>query len=144
MKQKGFSLLEVILAITLIMISIGYVCAHTAYVENIRFKMLVKKVETSIKNAQYMAITTGKEYNIVCTQKVIYIRPGYEKAIYVEEMGKNVYIPRDTTGKYISFNGKMAPSRGGTIELVNTALEQKAKVTIRVATGKTAVYFEPL
>jgi len=144
MKQKGFSLLEMVLV--MLLLSIGVLCTtmHALYVEEVKFTTLVKQVETGIKSAQYMANITGREYNIFCTEKVVYIRPGYLKAIYVLNMGKNVTIPRDITGKQISFNGVLAPSKGGTIILINTALQKRARITIRVATGKTSVYFEKL
>ncbi|MDF2613646.1 MAG: hypothetical protein K0S71_1432 [Clostridia bacterium] len=144
MKQKGFSLLEVILV--MLILSIGTVCVHThtLYVEKMKFDILVKEVEKGIKSAQYMANITGREYNVLCTEKKVYIRPGYKKAVYVFDMGKNVVIPRDITGKQISFNGRMAPAKGGTILLINTALKKEARITIRVATGKTTIYFNKL
>ncbi len=144
MNQKGFSLMEVVIVTLLIAIGSSFLKLGVNYAEEVRFKVLVKEVEKGIKSAQYMANLTGREYNIVCTEKAVYIRPGYKAAIYKFNMDKHVVIPRDITGKQISFSGRMAPSKAGTIELVNTALSKKARITIRVATGKTTVYFEKL
>lgn len=144
MKQKGFSLLEMVLVILLMSIGISCAAMNTHYVEEMRFSTLVKQVERGIKSAQYMANSTGREYNVLCTEKCVYIRPGYKKAVYVFDMGEHVTIPRDITGKQISFSGTLAPSKGGTIILVNTALQKRARITIRIATGKTTIYFEKL
>ncbi len=142
MNQKGFSVLEVVLV--MLLIGIGGACASpkTQQVEEIRFRALARQVEKGIISAQYMAISTGREYNILCTEKAVYVRPGFQKAIYKFDMGRHVTIPRNITGKKISFNGSMAPSKGGTIELVNASLRKRARITVRIATGKTTIYYE--
>jgi hypothetical protein len=144
MTHKGFSLLETALVLMIMTVSMICVSTHTNFVEEVRFNTLVRQVESGIISAQYMATATGREYNVLCTQKTIYIRPGYRKAVYVFDMGRHVSIPRNITGKYISFPGGMAPSKAGTIELINTALSKKARITVRIATGKTTIYFEKL
>lgn len=144
MNQKGVSLLEVVLVMMLIGIGSACVSTRASYVEEVRFNTLIKEVERGIMSAQYMAISSGREYNILCTEKAVYIRPGFKKAVYKFDMGKNVTIPRNITGKQISFNGRLAPSKAGTIELVNTSLGKRARITIRVATGKTTIYYDKL
>ncbi|WP_069998212.1 pilus assembly FimT family protein [Cellulosilyticum sp. I15G10I2] len=144
MNQKGFTLLEIVVVTLLVTIGGSCIKLGMGYAEEIRFTALVKEVERGIRSAQHMANLTGREYNIVCTEKAVYIRSGIQPAIYKFSMDKHVTIPRDITGKQISFAGKMAPSKGGTIELVNKALSKRARITIRVATGKTTVYFEKL
>lgn len=144
MHPKGFTLFETVSVMMIIAISCLSLQFSTRYIEEMKFNTLIKEVERGIRSAQYMAHTTGKEYNILCSERVIYIRPGYEKVIYKFNMQEHVYIPVNITGKYISFKGSMAPSKAGTIELVHTVLRKKARITIRVATGKTTVYLEKL
>ena len=145
MKQDGFSLLEVIIVMLLLMIGSFGLNASTRYVEETKFKVLVKQVEKGIKSAQYMASITGREYNVYCGEKTVYIilnARDSRKAVYMFEMDKNISIPRNITGKSITFSGGMAPSKGGTIEFINTALAKRARITVRIATGKTTIYFE--
>ena len=149
MNQKGYSFLEMILVVLLISI-VGSIGLSTRLVEEVRFKVLVKEVETGIRQAQRRAVATGIQYNVYCTKEKIYIRQGNNPAIYKIAIGKEVTIPTKDidgsfmTGKNIKFHGRIAPSKAGTIELVHHGLKKKARITVRVATGKTTVYFESI
>lgn len=144
MNQKGYSLLEIVFVMLLISIGSSLLYVSVDFMEQLHFKTLVKQVERGIKSAQYMANMTGREYNVLCTDNAVYIRPGFGTAIYKFQMNQHITIPRDITGRQISFAGKIAPSKGATIEFVHKGLSQKARITIRVATGKTTVYFDKL
>nr|WP_302599279.1 type II secretion system protein [uncultured Cellulosilyticum sp.] len=150
MNQKGFSFLELIIVILLSSIVGSGVVLSTRIVQEVQFKALVTKVEQGIRYAQQRAVATGKQYNVYCTKQKIYIRQGNNIPLYKIEVGDEVTIPTKNadgtfmTGKDIKFHGKMAPSQAGTIVLIHQGLKKKARITIRVATGKTTVYFESI
>ncbi len=148
MNQEGFSFLELIMVILLSSLLGASAIMSTDIVQEVRFKALVTEVVQGINYAQQQAVATGKQYNIYCMKQKIYIRQGNNIPLYTIEMDENITIPirdKDGTlmsGKNIKFLGKMAPSKAGTIILVHQSLEKKARITVRVATGKTTVYFE--
>lgn len=144
MKPKGYTLIEVLAVILMIGIIGSSIQVGSAYVQRVAFETLVKEVEKGIINAQQRAVATGRQYNVYCTEKKVYIRQGVNPPIYLFQMGEEVTIPIHITGKHIKFNGTMAPSKAGTIEFLHRSLGKKARITIRVATGKTTVYFEAL
>lgn len=150
MNQKGFSFLELIIVILLSSIIGSGVVFSTHIVQEVQFKALVTRVAQGIKCAQQWAVATGKQYNVYCTKEKVYIRQGNNPPLYKIEVGDEVTIPVKNadgtlmTGKNIKFCGKMAPSQAGTIILIHQGLKKKARITIRVATGKTTVYFESI
>lgn len=150
MNQKGFSFLELIIVILLSSIIGSGVVFSARMIEEAQFRALVTEVAQGIKCAQQRAVATGKQYNIYCTKQKIYIRQGNNIPLYKIEVGDEVTIPVKNadgtlmTGKDIKFYGKMAPSQAGTIVLIHQSLKKRARITIRVATGKTTVYFESI
>lgn len=150
MNQRGFSFLEMVLVVLLSSIIGTGAVMSTKLVQEVQFKALVQEVEQGIRQAQQRAVATGKQYNIYCTKQKIYIRQGNNPAFYKIEIGNGVTIlikdsnGKVMTGKNIKFYGKMAPSKAGTIVLIHQGLKKKARITIRVATGKTTVYFESI
>lgn len=150
MNRCGFSFLEIILVVLLSSIIGTGAIMSTKLVQEVRFKALVSEVEQGIRQAQQRAVATGKQYNVYCTKEKIYIRQGNQPAFYKIKIGNGVTIPiKDNkgqvmTGKNIKFYGKMAPSKAGTIVLIHQGLKKKARITVRVATGKTTVYFESI
>ena len=144
MDKQGFTLLETVAITMLSGLMLCSISLGTQYTEQIAFTTFVRQVENGIKSAQYMANLTGKGYNVYCASRAIYIRQGINKAIYKFALSKHVSLSYDTTFKQMNFLGKLGPTQGGSIVLVDTRLAKKARITIRVATGKTTVYYEKL
>lgn len=143
MALKGHTLIETVIVILLI--SLGGYTLHISkrYMQEATLNILAKEVEQGIISAQQMAVSTGRQYNIYCLSNRILIRQGVEAPIYKINMPNEVTIPSNITGKWIRFEGKIAPSKAGTIELVHNGLRKSARITVRVATGKTTIYFDP-
>lgn len=148
MNRCGFSFLELVLVVLLSGIIGSGAMMSTKLVQEIRFKTLVNEVEQGIHQVQQRAVATGKQYNVYCTKEKIYFRQGNNPAFYKIQIEKGVTIPikdykgNTMSGKHIKFYGKMSPSKAGTIVLINQELKKKARITVRVATGKTTVYYE--
>lgn len=144
MRQKGFTLLEVV-SVILIMGMMSYSMKLSAtYLEEVQFKHLVEEVEKGVICAQQMAAMTGENYKVCCMAHEIYIKKGIEKPLYTFKVDDEITLPGSMTGGEIYFHGKMAPQKGGTIELIHTKLHKKARITVRIATGKTRIYYEKL
>lgn len=117
-------------------------------VQRLQFESVVNEVVQGVREIQQCSVMTGRQYNIYCMENKIYLRQGNEPAFYkiVVQGGTKVSIRDDQgqlmTGKNIKFYGKMAPSKAGTIVLKHTSLNQEARITVRVATGKVTVYYK--
>lgn len=144
MHKKGFTLIETVIVMMLSGLILCSVSLGTKYAEQVAFTTFVKQVENGIKSAQYMANLTGKGYTVYCVKGFIYIKPGSKKPIYTFEMGPHVSLSPETTIKQVYFIGKMVPEKVGSIVLVNSRLAKKARITLRIATAKTTIYYDNL
>lgn len=140
--MKGYTFIELIGVILLSSILGCTAMVGHRYVQTVTFHSKVKEVETGIVFARQAAIRTGRYYNVYCTSEKIYIRCGVEPALYKIQLGSGMKVDKESTGKHIMFIGSMAPSKAGTIILVHEGLRRRARITVRIATGKTTVYFE--
>ncbi len=136
MKQNGFTLIEVVVTIGLISVMMGTGIMTISLVNNARFRSAVDQVEQAVIYAREATVTTGREHNIYCFSNRVLVRRGIEKPIYTVQLGQEVYIPDNCTGKKLYFCDSMAVARAGTIELVSKTTGRKAKITVSVATSK--------
>lgn len=145
MNQKGYTLIEMISIILLVSIVGCSLSLGSRWIKTVAFRSLVREVEHGIINAQQMAAATGMLYKVSVdfNENQILVSQGNKEPIYTFQIGDEVTISKDVTGSTIKFNGHMAPSGAKTIQLIHEKLGVKARITIRVATGKTTVYFEP-
>ena len=150
MNQKGYSLLEVILVILLSSIIGSSIVVTTKFVEEVRFKTLVSEVEAGIRQAQRYAVATGEQYDVQCQEKKIIVKASDKSCIHEIKIDSQIIVAlkdekgKEMTGKRLGFHASMAPLKAGTIVLVDHQIKQKALITVRVATGKTTVYFEAI
>ena len=144
MNQKGHTLIEIIMVIFLMVLISQSIIIGTRFIKQVAFYKLVYEVEQCIILARDAAVATGDQYNTYCFSDRIIVRQGMTKPIYTVKMIYDVYIPNDITGKWIRFKGTMATSKAGTITLVCKSLGIQADITVRIATGKTTVYYRAL
>ena len=144
MKQKGYTLVELVVVIAVISITIGSIMGSVKWFQNIQFKLAVGQVEDAIIYVRQAAVKTGKQYNLYCFSNRVLVRQGVEKPIYTIYLSKGIRIPDNITGKHLIFRGTMASPKTGTITLINEDIEQQADITVYIATGKVAVKYKSL
>lgn len=144
MKQKGYSLIEVVIVIALIGITVGTVCASVKWFQTMQFKTAVRQVEEGLTYVRQAAVKTGKQYNLYCFSDRVLVRRGVEKPIYTIYLGKEMMIPDNITGKHLIFRGSMASPKTGTITIIHQSIKQRADITVYIATGKIAVKYRAL
>ncbi len=141
MNSKGYTLVEMIVVILLVGVVGSTISISSKLIQQVAFMQLVQEVEKDIIFARDAAVATGKQYNIYCFSNRVLVRQGVEKPIYTTKLSRGIYIPDSITGKWIKFYGTMASPKTGTITLVCTSLHMQARITLRIATGKTTVYY---
>lgn len=144
MKQKGYTLVELVVVIAVISITIGSIMSGIKWFQNIQFKLAVGEVEDALIYVRQAAIKTGKQYNLYCFSNRVLVRQGVEKPIYTIYLSKGIRIPDNITGKHVIFRGAMASPKTGTITLINEDIKQRADITVYIATGKVAVKYKSL
>ena len=144
MKQKGYTLVELVVVIAVISITIGSIMGSVKWFQNIQFKLAVGQVEDALIYVRQAAVKTGKQYNLYCFSNRVLVRQGVEKPIYTIYLSKGIRIPDNITGKHLIFRGTMASPKTGTITLINEDIEQQADITVYIATGKVAIKYKSL
>lgn len=147
-KQKGYTLLEMIIVLLLLSIVSLPVMLSTRKLEDMALQIKAKEVVALIEYAKQAAATTGEQYNICCFENRVIVKKGMDSAVYKVYLEDNQYIPLGAT-KYDSiqtmyFKGKMATGEVGKIYIRNVSLGKEAIITVGVATGKVRVYYEPI
>ena len=130
MKQKGYTLVELVVVIAVISITIGSIMGSMKWFQNIQFKLAVGEVEDALIYVRQAAIKTGKQYNLYCFSNRVLVRQGVEKPIYTIYLSKGIRIPDNITGKHVIFRGAMASPKTGTITLINEDIKQRADITV--------------
>lgn len=144
MNCKGYTLIEILIVIFLVALTSEAISHSTRLVKKTVFIQLVNEVEQDVIFARDAATATGKQYNVYCFSNRVILRQGVQKPIHTTKMIQDVYIPNDITGKWIKFYGTMASPKTGTITLICKPLGMQANITVRIATGKTTVYYRTL
>ena len=144
MKQRGYSLIEVVIVIALIGITVGTICTSVRWIQTMQFKASVRQVEEGLTYVRQAAVKTGKQYNLYCFSNRVLVRQGVEKPIYTIYLGKGMMIPDHITGKHLIFRGSMASPKTGTITIRHQSIRQQADITVYIATGKIAVKYKAL
>lgn len=144
MKQKGFTLIEIMLVIVLIGMTVGGFYTSVRWMETMAFKSAVRQVEEGLTYVRQAAVKTGKQYNVYCFNDSVLVRQGVHPPIYTINLGKGIRIPDGITGKHLIFRGSMASPRTGTITIRHERLRQQADITVYIATGKIAVKYKAL
>lgn len=144
MKQKGYTLVELVVVIAVISITIGSIMGGVKWFQNIQFKLAVGEVEDALIYVRQSAIKTGKQYNLYCFSNRVLVRQGIEKPIYTIYLSRGIKIPNNITGKHLIFRGSMASPKTGTITLINEDIKQQADITVYITTGKVAIKYKRL
>lgn len=148
MKQRGFTLLEMVVVLALI--SIGYigVAFSLDWVQHVAFEKAIEEVVQIVELAQTRASLQNKKYSVIPTRS----ETGEGISLQTELLNlsaaipsEKVKLPRGVTVTFnhdekIVFNGDLSPSQAGTIRLCQERLGAVAEVRIRPVTGKVAVY----
>lgn len=144
MASKGYSLVETIIVIFLVGLMGCFAEAGSKMLMEVQFKTKVTEIEQGLNAAKQMAVSTGCSYNVLCIANNILVRRGIKAPLYRIEGGRGMKLSCSTQDKLILFSGRIAPYRGGTIFVEHKALKKRARITVRIGTGKTTVYIEPL
>ena len=144
MKERGFTLVEIVVVIAILGISMGTIVTSVKWVQRIQFTATVRQVEESLTYVRQAAVKTGRQYNLYCFSNRVLVRQGVQKPIYTVHLSKGTYIPDNITGKNLVFRGSMASLKTGTITLINEEINQRADITVYIATGKIAVKYKSL
>lgn len=142
MNSKGFTFIEVVCVIVLISIVGGMAITGTRFMEHIEFRTKVMEVEQAFNYAREHAVKTGKTYSVPYINDKLYVKQGMNPCNYKIIFDGGTYVSEDSTGKNIMFRGTMAPSKAGTLELVNDRIGKRAEITVRIATGKVTTYID--
>lgn len=143
-KAQGYTLIELIVVVTLMACLLGSIQIGMRGYEEKQFSLAVREVEESIAYVRHAAVKTGRQYNIYCFTNRVLVRQGVEKPIYTIYLNDQIKIPADITGKWIRFDGSMASPKVGTVTLIHQGIKKQADITVNIATGKTTVKFMQL
>ena len=126
MKQKGFTFIEIVVAILIIGIFSTCLGMGMKLVEQAKFKGTVCEVVNNLEYVKNAAACTGRQYNCYCFDNRILFRTNMDclEKVYLSE---HMSIPGDCSGKEIYFNGTIAPRRAGTIIIKDDLLEMQAR-----------------
>ena len=144
MDSKGYSLVEMIMVIFLIGMLGSFVEVGSKLLMEAKFQATVTEVERGLNMARQMAVGTGRQYNVLCIGNRVLIRRSIEEPLHRIYGGQSMQLSCSTSDKLILFDGHAAPSKAGTITVKHKGLKKQARITVRIATGKTTVYIEPL
>lgn len=145
MNQKGVTYIEMLISLAIISIGTLSIKGYRMRIEKIQFNDTVSILEQSIKTAQQLAYYEHGTYRIYYENGYIYIRDT-QRSKYKVAIPKDIKVEignlegTNTKQKELVFSECLAPSQSGTITLKSDTIRKKAQITLRPATGKTAVY----
>ena len=144
MKQKGYTLVELVVVIAIISITLGTVLNSVNDIQKMAFRGSVREVEEALVYVRQAAVKTGRQYNVYCFSNRILVRQGVNKPLYTIHLSRGTYIPDNITGKHLIFRGSMASPKTGTITLINKEINEYVDITVYIATGKIAVKYKSI
>ncbi|MBU5426680.1 prepilin-type N-terminal cleavage/methylation domain-containing protein [Tissierella pigra] len=138
--KYGYTLVEllVVLAIFAVVLSIGIPSIRIIF--NTNEKKELMEFKRDIIYARNSAIVENCNYTLLLNiEKNSYIIKQENKTIKNIEFSKGIVLKSSNFGTSIYFTPTGAPSKAGTISLLNRK-KQKIDITINVATGKVNLY----
>lgn len=150
MKEKGISLIEVVVVIALIgILSLG---ARTSakQMERVKFRALVNQIKLTMHAAQQHAHLEGNRVRITNYKRLpsyqqyfsVTVKDQYYYAIPIPSNIQVTFGREDTQGvsNELSFYQNMSPTQGGTVIISHLDLSEQVRITLRPVTGKLTLY----
>lgn len=143
--QKGYTLIELVMVLLLIALLGSGVQIGNRMVKEVTLKAKVSEVVEGIEYIKQSAVATGNTYATLCFENRVLFRKLPHNTLYKVQLGQSISVPAHMTGEhFFKFNGRMAPSKGGTLILEDKSLGKRARITVGIATGKVRVYYETI
>lgn len=147
--KKGFSIIEGAVVILMIGIVSMTVQVGTTYAKKQQFKAVVEEIAIGTSYAQQMAIATGQIYECLYKKDEFYIRIKANgkvkgKRIKTFKLPDDYFIEQRVGDVKVIFGGSAAPHLAQTIKICSPALNSQARITVRIATGKTTIYYDKI
>ncbi len=137
MDKKGFTLIEVIVTIGLLIILLSLVFPKINmdryYLDKVSKELLYDLKDIKVK----MMTTDGPTYSMTISDNHYMLKIGKNKRIYqykkfeLKEGYKFIYSHQD-----VAFNFNGAPHQSQTIKIINTETDEKKEISIVLGTGR--------
>ena len=152
MNQKGVSLIEVLVVISLMGILSVAFSFSMKQIDQARFYTLADQMKLMMHTAQQHAHLKGERVRITVYKRL----PSYKQFISITANNQSYYtmeVPEEveisignfnqtSVIKELAFYADMSPVQGGTITLTHEGLKEQIKITLRPVTGKLTLYKE--
>lgn len=142
-KEKGYTLIELIIVMALIGVIASLAITGSKWAEEKRLHMKTDEVAAAVEYVKQAASTTGESYALAFGKKEIYVRD-YRDTLFKIKLEQNQEFPNSLRGEYMWFNGKSVSSLSTTISIENKRIHKAGKIAVRVATSKVRVYYEKM
>lgn len=146
MNKKGFTLIEVLVVITIIsLVGVSFLGGYT-YLAKREMQDVSKHVKEIIEGMQQQAALENRTYklNIQNKQRLYVTADTKESFTYTVPKSIQVYIGTEANyfapGKQIVFTKDVSPSETGTLTIWHKAVPYHIKMTVRPVTGIVTIY----
>jgi prepilin-type N-terminal cleavage/methylation domain-containing protein len=146
MKEKGYSLLEVLTCLVIITISSLTLQKGYGALERLKMKQTATELQALVKRVQQTAGLKNQYYKLIAStqQDAVYVIHGITviESLEIPDPLLCVISSKDNlqTAKEISFNKSLVPSTTATITLRHPVLKTQLQLTVAPVTGKVRAY----
>ena len=145
LKNKGFTLIEVIVYLSIVSIVSMIAIPSISYFQELKLKVDARNVASDIRYTKFLTIINGTEHKIVFQQDGYKIIDNTQKVIKSYILNKGVIFEDfelnrgPTKVNYMCYNINGDPTASGTLILTKTDGKKKMKLTIVPVTGRVSI-----